>query len=251
MQAPAVEPEITWQAHDPTELFALDPAPTLHLIVAVLADLDPADADTIALRWLGPEQLAHTLLWRSPLRRRHFLAGRIAARLAGALALHLAPDLLHVTLTDTGAPRLHTPDHPHHPISITHSGRWALATASPPNTFVGLDYEVGAGDKPHLAKTVCGPDELARFHLLDPDAGPRFERIWVLKEALLKALEVGLVAHLDHFAVTHISPDGRVRFAASAPLHPRVPFPLPTTLRAAVARFDGHPIAIAILPTPP
>lgn len=248
MLASPIEPLITWQRLDPHALFALD-LPDLHPIVAVTADLDPLEQPELASRWLGDATRAHVGTWRSPVRRRHFLAGRVAARIAAHLALDVPLDACAVTTSDAGAPRIVWDDTPH-PASITHSGRHALATLSPDHWLVGLDYEVGAGERPHLARRVCGEAERARFALDAPDAGPRFERIWVLKEALLKAWEVGLVAQLDHFSVRTITPEGRVTFDAHAPLHPHIPYPFPTTLLAAVGTFEGHPLAIAVVPRP-
>lgn len=211
-----------------------------------------------------PEEAQKVIRWRSDRRRAHWLAGRLAAleasRAQGWTFEGIVPHPV------TGAPRLRLRGHLgtlrgsqstagdiFHPLSITHSGPWAVAALLPEHAVMGLDYEVGVRDKLYLKKQICSREEILH-HRLEDDAlslktrCERLARIWVLKEALLKAYGVGLVAGLKDFMAQSLELDAPLRLVASQPLHDSIPHPLPDTLWAAIGEFDGHPLALVAAP---
>ncbi len=106
-------------------------------------------------------------------------------------SLQVSPPLVRVSRDHLGCPRLAGESHG---TSLSHSSPW-IALAVRENGVVGVDIEprdrsVGMDE---LAASICHPDELA---LLSLDAAAEraksLLRLWVRKEALLKALGVGL-----------------------------------------------------------
>ena len=216
-----------------------DVLPRDSICFAVRTDLDPVEhpaaQDLLAADW------DRVVTWRSPARRKHFLAGRSAAALVAA-RLGMAPE---VGTDAHGAPHLGDGSK-RRSISITHSGHWALAACVADHTF-GLDYEVGLPGRAHLRQRVCGDTERALHDLTDPETPARAYAlgcIWTLKEALFKAYGVGLVAELKDVEVGRVAPDGAASIRALRSLHPDIPHPLPADLYAAVVQFEGHPLAV-------
>lgn len=223
-------------------------------LVAARADLDPARHTHLLHALCPPEDAARVLTWRSEQRRQHWLAGRAAAQAVGVALRWTQPhNPAWVHARDGGAPALQQA-HRALPLSITHSGPWALAAAAP-GWHLGIDYEVGLVDQFHLTQRICAPGEAERHGLFDTtrpreDRRRALEAIWALKEALLKAFGVGLIAELRHFEVAHLADhDGLAHLRALAPLHPDIPHPLPDDLLAATARFDGHALALVASPS--
>ncbi|MEO1272101.1 MAG: 4'-phosphopantetheinyl transferase superfamily protein, partial [Myxococcota bacterium] len=197
-------------------------------VIAVHTTLDPLAEPEQADRWLSPEERHRPDTWRSSARRRHWFAGRIAARIAGeASGWTLSPTAMTVDARPSGSPVLRSwlgeLD-----LSITHSGDWALACTCPPGWWMGLDFEVGADVRVHLSKRVCSAAQRT-LHGLDPERGTQerpgtFGAIWTIKEALLKAWRVGLVDPLDAIRVgrlpaeldgpVEVSPSDRSAFAS-------------------------------------
>ncbi len=234
------------------DLFPCAPPWLQATIVAVDAGLDPAD-DLDALRAIvrEPRRVDEVLGWRSLRRRQHWFAGRRAAQ-ALAPSLKWPPTGSFVEQQPGGAPLLVWADR-RHPITLTHSGTWALAALSPQTGIFAVDFEVGVQDKLYLKDRVCSRVEIERHRLEDPDLPfeervDRLARIWVLKEALLKAYGVGLIADLKAFMAVDLSYDAPLRFEALSLLHADIPFPLPAGLWGAVTRFEGFPLAVAADP---
>ena len=73
---------------------------------------------------------------------------------------------------------------------------------------------------------------------------PTLTRALLWGFAAYTAYGVGLVADLMDVEVGEIAPDGAVQLTALRPLHEEIPHPLPDGLYAAIARFDGHPLAV-------
>lgn len=131
-----------------------------------------------------------------PLVRRDFVAGRRLVRLMLAPMLGCASDGFAITLDPLGRPFV--TDGPW--FSISHCDGWVgVALAA---TEVGLDLEPGAPpDADIIAPTVMTGAELAEFvQLPEADRPDVFVRLWVRKEALLKA--GGLGFSTDSRAVT-------------------------------------------------
>ncbi len=221
-------------------------------LVACHADQDPARQPDLLSQAAPPEEATACLTWRSTKRRCHWLAGRRAALQVGAL-LGWSTDRspVYVSPTSSGSPTLQQGARTL-PVTITHSGDWALAAAAP-GYHLGIDFEVGLVDQFHLTSRICAPGEAERHGITDT-ARPHEERrlalehIWTLKEAILKAFGVGLIAELRHFEVLQIDADGTATFRAHHPLHEDIPHPLPKTLRAAITSFHGHTLAMVCAP---
>lgn len=221
------------------------------VFVAIAADPLASVAQT--QHWLTPAERQIPLLWRSAKRRSHWLAGRIAAKEAVRVAGHpLEPARDPVAYAASGAPTVE--GGPTGPIlvTLTHSGQWAMAVVVPGGRRLGIDYETGAHDKLQLLDKVCSRRELEANNLLPPlaaGAGERFAQIWTLKEACLKAFEVGLVGDLHSIVVSKIADGGRAELATRDGANPFRPHPLPPGTRAAVTAHAGHPLAFVACPT--
>lgn len=132
---------------------------------------------------LSEREAAQYSVFRLEKRRREWLAGRLAAKalLAGAggrppAELEVSPD------------RLGRPSCGGELVSITHSGGWAAAAFKPGSAFLGLDLEVVEERHPAWYRDYFHPSELPSH---DPSEATR---LWTIKEALLKALGLGLMA---------------------------------------------------------
>lgn len=146
-------------------------------IVPVESERDEANA------LLGEERDLHAA-YRSPRRRAEFLAGRIAARRAVALALgEERGAALEIGKDATGAPSVR--GHPALHVSISHSSALAVAIAAP--FAVGVDVE----------RTEPRPETFARFFFTEAEherlaAVPAPQReellhvLWTRKEAASK-----------------------------------------------------------------
>ncbi len=224
-------------------------APTL--IVAVPTDKDPAQHPQLLTQAAAqdPDTIAAVPTWGSAKRRAHWLAGRLAAQEAARRVMGWTQ--ARVETTQTGAPILTQGDQSV-PVSITHSGTWALAALNPALPLLGIDFEVGVRDKLYLKERVCSRQEIELHGLEDPmlplqERCDRLARIWVLKEALLKAYGVGLVVGLKDFHAQTLEYDSPLHFKSTQPLHQVIPHPLPSTLWSAVTHFDNHPLALTAL----
>jgi 4'-phosphopantetheinyl transferase len=116
-------------------------------------------------------------------RRSEWLAGRLAAKAVAAAdggadfsALEIESDLL-------GRPSCAGAL-----LSISHSGGWAVAAAKPGASFLGVDLEKVEERHPAWYTDYFHPSELPKP---DPSEGTR---LWAIKEAIMKALGLGLMA---------------------------------------------------------
>lgn len=122
-----------------------------------------------------------------PARRTSFIAGRTLLRYEAAAALGVAPDAVPVSLHEGGAPRISGASLC---VSIAHSEAVVgVALGARP---VGLDVERVRDVAPGLARRMLAPDE----RLAEDEAAPEL-RAWTGKEAVLKALGLGLRAGLQ------------------------------------------------------
>jgi 4'-phosphopantetheinyl transferase len=137
---------------------------------------------------------------RRPADRDRFAAACAVARLALAAYLDRRPDAVALDRTCStcgrphGKPRLAGPAPAPLELSVSHAGA-RVAVAFTVGAPVGVDVEVLRPDLPvgELAPQVLSADELRALDRLAAAARPRFllER-WTRKEAILKALGVGL-----------------------------------------------------------
>ncbi|OGR38589.1 MAG: hypothetical protein A2X29_08265 [Elusimicrobia bacterium GWA2_64_40] len=132
-------------------------------------------------------------------RRKEWLAGRLAAK-ALLTAGGGNPADFEISMDKLGRPSCGGAL-----VSITHSNGWAAAAMKPGCSFLGLDLE--KIEERHRAwySDYFHPQELPRH---DPSEATR---LWTVKEALLKALGLGLMA--DPLA---IRTDEKIRFTGKA-----------------------------------
>lgn len=132
-------------------------------------------------------------------RRREWLAGRLAAK-ALLTAGGGNPADFEISMDKLGRPACGGAL-----VSITHSNGWAAAAMKPGSSFLGLDLE--KIEERHRAwySDYFHPQELP-----SPDPSEA-TRLWTIKEALLKALGLGLMA--DPLA---IRTDEKIRFTGKA-----------------------------------
>ena len=132
---------------------------------------------------LSEREAAQYSVFRLEKRRKEWLAGRLAAKALLAEHTGLAQAALEI-LPD----RLGRPSYGGELVSITHSGGWAAAAFKPGSVFLGLDLEVIEERHPAWYRDYFHPSELPAR---DPSEATR---LWTIKEALLKALGLGLMA---------------------------------------------------------
>jgi 4'-phosphopantetheinyl transferase len=132
-------------------------------------------------------------------RRKEWLAGRLAAKTLLAAGGGNPADF-EISMDKLGRPSCGGAL-----VSITHSNGWAAAAMKPGSSFLGLDLE--KIEERHRAwyADYFHPQELP---LHDPSEATR---LWTIKEALLKALGLGLMA--DPLA---IRTDEKIRFTGKA-----------------------------------
>ena len=166
----------------------------------LLWDLDLAgEVESVATDILPVAEVKTAVRAPDPVVRRRRLAGRVLLRTAIAERMGARPEELVFELGPHGKP--HVVRGPS--FNLSHSERF-LALAIRPSGRVGIDLEV-IRHSPDLAA-------VARRHFTDSEQraiatsrdGPTqaFFRVWVRKEALLKAVGSGLALPLDSFSVS-------------------------------------------------
>lgn len=133
-------------------------------------------------RALSPAETDRLAAFRLDKRRREWLAGRLAAKALLTEAEGGAPASYEIGMDKYGRPacggRL---------VSISHSNGWALAAYKPGCAFLGADLEKIEERHPAWYADYFHPSELPAP---DPSAATR---LWAVKEAMMKALGLGLM----------------------------------------------------------
>jgi 4'-phosphopantetheinyl transferase len=136
---------------------------------------DPAGALSAA----EAERLA---AFRLDKRRREWLAGRLAAK-----SLLAAAESGPLSSYEIGIDKYGRPSCGGRLVSISHSNGWALAAYKPGCAFLGADLEKVEERHPAWYSDYFHPAELPAP---DPSAATR---LWAVKEAMMKALGLGLM----------------------------------------------------------
>ena len=146
------------------------------------------------------------LRYRRPVDRLRYAAARLVLRHVLALHVNRAPHSLVIEPDACGKPQLLDAQGWH--FNLSHSGRHVLLAFSNRGP-VGIDVERVATDVPWPDMQAClTPAERTYCALsTNPQA---FFRVWCGKEAVLKALGVGIAQHLPHISVL---PTARRRYA--------------------------------------
>ena len=132
---------------------------------------------------LSPAEALRYSAFRMEKRRSEWLAGRLAAKTLLAAAAGAKLSSFEIALDRLGRPSCGSAL-----LTISHSGGWAMAAAKPGSDFLGADLEITEERHPAWYRDYFHPSELPR-----PDPSEA-TRIWAIKEALLKALGLGLMA---------------------------------------------------------
>jgi 4'-phosphopantetheinyl transferase len=138
--------------------------------------------------------------------RKQYIASHATLRYILSQYLNILPTQLIFSSGEHGKPFL--PDHSIK-FNLSHAGEWALVAVSPVSE-VGVDIE--KTDRVlqimPLAERFFAPGEVTALKALPTEEQANaFFRIWVRKEAYLKALGVGLFLGLDQFEVS-LAPQG-------------------------------------------
>ncbi|WP_168381004.1 4'-phosphopantetheinyl transferase family protein [Modicisalibacter radicis] len=204
-------------------------------------DLDaPAAADDYRLMSVAELQRVRRL--RNPADVVRSVTTRAGLRRLMACRMGVAADELTFTENAYGKPRLGNGDGP--AFNVSHAGEYALIALAPCGE-IGIDIERRQpdADLAALVAWVLSPRE-QRDHASGKAALPFIER-WVVKEAALKALGVGIGDHLQALSVAPAPPR---RHGYRIDLHLSIPIPVtawalhaPTAYVAALAHADLPP----------
>jgi 4'-phosphopantetheinyl transferase len=203
--------------------------------------LDLRDPGALPLEGLDAEEVLRGARLRDPEQARRWLAAHGAMRAILGRALGLAPGAVRFGRDPGGKPRLEPgPGHGELHFSLTHSGDWAwLALAPLP---VGIDLEqIRPGlDGRALAAECCTAAEAAWLLGAPEGEGPgRLHRLWVRKEAVLKAAGLGLGAGLPLRGVQTLEASCTLEGAGTWWL---VDLPAPRGYAGALAMPGQHPV---------
>lgn len=162
----------------------------------IWTDLDAA-APALALGadWLSPAERTRLQRFATPELRARGMAARVFLRAVLARVTRRAPPALCLRLGPRGKPMLEAGPQ----FNLTHSGGLAMI-ALHPGLPVGVDLEqAGRGAAPAGLARVLAPAEAAA----PPRSEAEWLRLWVRKEALIKAQGAGLHADLTRLAPGH------------------------------------------------
>jgi 4'-phosphopantetheinyl transferase len=171
------------------------------------------------LSWLDAEEVARFERFRVPHAKSAFLTARVLAKTVLGAALEVDPTGLSFDRTCAHCGQYHgKPTLPGGPeFSISHtverdgSGYVAVAVADVP---VGLDIESATRNSLSVARQSLTPLEFTQLQAIEEGARPRaFLSYWTKKEAVLKAVGMGLAIAMDTITVS--APDQEPRFFPS------------------------------------
>lgn len=128
---------------------------------------------------------------------------------------------------------------PHHPgvqVSVSHSGKWVVVASC--TISVGVDVEEKHRVSPDLEDQMLSAGERARMASEGSDRASALAAVWVRKEAVLKALGVGLNVQMNAIEVSTSPP-----MRAHGPVIP----PRQCVNVADIDVDDEHSCAVALL----
>jgi 4'-phosphopantetheinyl transferase len=189
-------------------------------VVDVLGMRLDVRAEVSAGLWqlLSCNEREHAAKFRYAEHRQHYVVARATLRELLAERLRIAPEAVELIETEYGKPRL-APVHAATDVefNLSHSGSLALyAFAS--GRAVGVDMELirEVSDADDLAERFFSSTETASLKALPREQRSlAFLACWTRKEALIKALGLGLSCPLDAFDVT-IDPNAPARITRMA-----------------------------------
>jgi 4'-phosphopantetheinyl transferase len=161
-----------------------------------LLDLDATarDRPAPALTLLSDAERRRAATLRDETRRRRFVAGRVALRVALGRALGIAPGEVGLRAGARGKPELADAHGAGLGFNLSHSDRLCLI-ALRRGGQVGVDLQLLESRRPweRLLERICAPEELREARRETGAIGRlAFYERWVAKEAVLKGLGCGL-----------------------------------------------------------
>lgn len=172
------------------------------------ASLDAAH-DAALLTFLSADERTRAARFALERHRRRWATSRALLRWLLSRELDVAPARLRFDRSDAGKPRLAGTGYHVPRFSVAHSGSVALYALCRERE-VGVDVEherqdIADGELTRVARRVFSPAELAALEPLSaPQRRREFHRLWVRKEAYLKATGEGLL--LEPGLVTVLGP---------------------------------------------
>ncbi|MHB8283789.1 MAG: 4'-phosphopantetheinyl transferase family protein [Caulobacteraceae bacterium] len=164
--------------------------------------VDLRQAAAIDVDVLSSDERARADRMRHAAERRRFIVARVALRRLLGERLGLAPQAVRLVLGEHGKPRLDAGG-PH--FNLTHSGDLALIALCS-NYPLGVDVEQagqGLSALDDIASTYFSRAERAGYFALPPARrGQAFHRVWTRKEAVAKALGLGMALAGPSFDVS-------------------------------------------------
>ncbi len=182
------------------------PRRTIHLWL-LRPTLTQADL-TDQLRTLPENERSRAQRFRSNTHARQWVASRLSLRRILAAYSGFAADALIIETNCRwcghlyhGKPRLR--EEPSLSFSLAHT-RGLLAVAITETSDVGVDLEAMSPNLRALAWDVCAPSEMA-WLMSEPDTDRALVRVWVRKEAVSKAVGLGLVMPLPQVRLSGLT----------------------------------------------
>ncbi|WP_354683436.1 4'-phosphopantetheinyl transferase superfamily protein [Cupriavidus necator] len=167
---------------------------------------------------LCPAEQAHAASLRQPADRLRFAATRVALRTLLGRCVGCPPASLQFRTGQHGKPFLDVFGAPG--FNVSHAGGYAWIAIAGGGGEVGVDIEridpaLGPQAIREMAAHCLTPRELAWLAALHAEAWPgAFFALWTAKEAVLKALGLGIADHLQHVSVVAGAQGEAHRFAA-------------------------------------
>lgn len=188
---------------------------------------------------LNAEERAHARRYHHSEDARRFRHMRALLRRLLSQRLGCAPQAVPLVRNAYGKPQLGVPGILS--FNLAHAGRIGLLALAP-GLELGIDVECGiaaeAQELQDMAALVFSARERAALPF--PLDGPQFLRRWVAKEAVLKALGLGIGEHLQSIDI-HLETHLRYQI-----FHQQPHWPAPARLHArALSTLPGHAAALA------
>lgn len=157
-----------------------------------LVDLDAADWTTESAGCLDETERARADRFHFERDRLRFIHSRTALRHVLAHHIGCRPPDVHIVIDKAGKP--HLPERNALAFNLSHSGAWALI-ATHANTPIGIDLELPRQPSQLqglIAQTLHLQEQAQIPQDTDAIRSAAFTRLWVRKEACLKAIGLGL-----------------------------------------------------------
>jgi 4'-phosphopantetheinyl transferase len=178
--------------------------PSVDLTLARFTPVDRDDWIATAAALLGDREQERFNAMSHPDDRALHAIGRALLRLIGSHATGRHPAAVEITISSAGKPALGAA--PQIGVSVAHSGR-VVAVAVGRDIDVGVDIEAAApssANSRRLAQRRFSATEAAALRKLPDDAAAEwFARAWTVKEAVGKALGVGIIPALAGAVVSN------------------------------------------------